>query len=646
MMLKSCILINLNNNVLNEYEYSLINTILDEFQRRGTYMKFQKVFYPGAYLMTPKELVVNELDAYEMLSIGDHKLYYSNSVRVEEYRIENNHAILIGYCFDTRDAKHSQEDVIRNLMINDNLVEELEYINGRYILILDKGMGVTLYSDASQLQPMVYHKGSKTLSSHDNLLNSVLSSTGIMLSRRPEKVHTELDFTRYEEIFKLNPSLKLEIDGFTFIRIYPRTVLNEKTVEETFEEMDKLLVNSRNWLAKQPAEKFLTLTAGIDSRVSAAVSRDMSSDIEFLTYYTPSKYLATRMAKTIHKIDTGVTKQMRENMQWNHSIISIRDYRPPQDDLENMKEFYNSHHAFGLINYYRNEKKYNHAIHIKSTVFGMGKADFDEALDTKEDTFNFYKKCIHGLPKTFEDHYDFDTEIENYFERNLITEGVTKGRHFFDLFHLEARMGNWHSTLTLETDPETDEFIYMNTRKLIDLMQQPNIDERRDFSLYKLIINEYWPVLLHFGINNETNLYEKSTGAADKNLEAEENQNGVKITPYNGMRVRKVKNNVYRVRPGTGKTKIEDVNNVSIEPVDGQKQRVKIKSMYNNPKGKGRIRVVIRLNNEYKEYDIIDLNKPIELELDSSACSIMVLYNSTFKNASWRDAGLLEIAIN
>jgi len=467
-----------------------------------------------------------------------------------------------------------------------------------------------------------------------------------MLTRRPERVHTELDFTRYEEIFKFNPSLSLDLAEFEFTRIYPRSDLKEKTVDETFEEMNDLLVNSRDWLAEQPAEKFLTLTAGIDSRVSAALSRKMSSDIEFLTYYTPSKYLATRMAKTIHKIDTNVTRQIKENMQWNHSIISIRDYTPPKEELEHMKQFYNSHHAFGLINYYRNEKKYNHAIHIKSTVFGMGKADYDDALDNRQDTFSFYKKCIHGLPRTFEKHYDFETEIANYFDRNLITEGVTKGRHFFDLFHLESRMGNWHSTLTLETDPETDEFIYMNTRKLIDLMQQPNSDERRDFSLYKLLINEYWPVLLHFGINNETNLYEKSTGAADVDLAADENNNGVKITPYNGMKVRKVQKNVYLVRPGTGKTKVEDVNNFSIETAEGQKQRVKIKSLYNNLKGKGLIKVVIRLNKEYEEYDIIDLNKPLELELDSSVCSVMVLYNSTFKNASWRDAGRLEVSID
>src|SRR5699024_1743760 len=150
-------------------------------------MKFQGVFYPGSYLMTSVEIELNELGAYEMLNIGNHKLYYSNSVCVEEYRIENNHAILLGYCFDTRDEKLSQGDIIRNLMINGNLVEELEYINGRYILILDEGLDVTLYSDASQLQPMVYHKKSKTLSSHDNLLNSVLSSNGIILERRPEK---------------------------------------------------------------------------------------------------------------------------------------------------------------------------------------------------------------------------------------------------------------------------------------------------------------------------------------------------------------------------------------------------------------------------------------------------------------------------
>src|SRR5699024_3123067 len=349
-------------------------------------MKFQGTKYPGSYLITPDDFKLFELVDYEILTIGKYKVYYSNEVRIEKYELDAVKAILLGYCFDTRDSTLSQGTVVENLMMSETPIEDLEYINGRYFLIMEQKDNVTIFSDASQLQPLVYHADSRILSSHDNLLSSVLSINGTKLKRRPERVHTELDFTRYEEIYKFNPSLKLDLNEFSFTRIYPRYELIGKTSSETFTEMKPLLINSRDWLMKQPGAKFLTITAGIDSRVSAALSRDFSPEIEFLTYYTPAKYLATKMAKTIHKIDTYVTKQMKENMQWNHSIISIRDYTPTKSELERMRGFYNSHHAFGLIEYYRNEKKYNHALHIKSTVFGMGKADFDNDLDKKEDT--------------------------------------------------------------------------------------------------------------------------------------------------------------------------------------------------------------------------------------------------------------------
>src|SRR5699024_7610788 len=129
------------------------------------------------------------------------------------------------------------------------------------------------------------------------------------------------------------------------------------------------------------------------------------------------------------------------------------------------------------------------------------KGDFPTSLDAKSSDLDFYKRCIHGISKDFEKHYNLEEEVEKYFDRNLIEKGVTKGRHYFDLFHLESRMGNWHSALTLETDPETEEFIFTNSRKIIDLIQQPFLGERKEFVLYKMIIDNYWQLLLHFGIN-------------------------------------------------------------------------------------------------------------------------------------------------
>src|SRR5699024_5201832 len=183
---------------------------------------------------------------------------------------------------------------------------------------------------------------------------------------------------------------------------------------------------------------------------------------------------------------------------------------------------FNSRHAYSLINYYRDHKKYYKALHIKSTAFGMGKADFSKELDNKEDTHEFYEKCLYGFPRGFKQQPNYNEKIKDFFNRNLMNEGYPMGRHFYDLFYLESRMGNWHSSLTLETDPETDEFILINTRKFIDLIMSPSIDDRRQHTLYKTIVNHYWPVLLNFDINklpeNYNNQFYDSTGTQLKGI--------------------------------------------------------------------------------------------------------------------------------
>src|SRR5699024_3169497 len=281
----------------------------------------------------------------------------------------------------------------KNIIQAEDKTEELEYVNGRYNLIIRNDNGFELYSDASQLQPLVYHKESKTLASHDLLLYEALRTNGVQNMEKVSERQTELDFTRFENIYKYNPSLKLDLKAFIFERIYPREELVTKTVDEVIEEIKPYFNESISWLKNQPNEKFLTITGGIDSRLSAAFTNSFSNQIEYLTYYTPAKKLATQMAKLIHLTDRKIAEQLKYNMKWNHSIINIFDYQPSSKEYSYYNELFNSRHAFGLLNYYRKEKKYKHAIHIKSTVYGLGKADFDNELDDKEDTYSFYHRC-------------------------------------------------------------------------------------------------------------------------------------------------------------------------------------------------------------------------------------------------------------
>lgn len=593
--------------------------------------------YRAGYLLTPKSLDVQELSEADYLEIGNHKLYYSQNQAVNTIENNNGMAVLLGYAFDIRYPGLNENEILENLIATSDVVEELEYINGRYFVILQKNNTIILYSDASQLKPLVYHSESKVLASHDGMIQDILLDNGYKLERRSEFNHNELDFTRYNEIFKFNPSLSLDLKTFEFERIYPRSELIERTPEYTFNKMKTYLDNSIEWLKKNDQYKFLSMTGGIDSRVSAALTRSLSDDIEYMTYTRSQKNLKTELAKLIYSNDDKITKQMQQNMAWNHTIFNLDDYEPSESAKEENDRILYSNHSYKLANYYKNQRKFKNAFHIKSTVFGMGKADFPVELDQKSDDFVFYKKCIHGLSLAFKKLYNLDEEAPKYFERNLVTEGVTLNRHYFDLFHLESRMGNWHSALTLETDPGTEEFIFTNSRKIIDLIQQPSLEERKEFILYKIIIDHYWPLLLHFGINNYHEIGLEFLKSLKDKVEVKNNI-FVEYKPSESI-LEKQKNKFY-IQPNDDKA-YASKNYEFFVSNKNKSGKLGFKSTYTNENGRGKIKVVIRGHEIFQEYDILDLNKEVNFDFNDQPVLITITYDKDYKNASWQKAARL-----
>src|SRR5699024_858320 len=338
---------------------------------------------------------------------------------------------------------------------------------------------------------------------------------------------------------------------------------------------------------------------------------------------------------------------MKDYLGWNHSIINLSDYTPTKEQIKSLAKVYNSKHAYSLANYYR-EKNYNKAIHVKSTVFGMGKADFPKSLDSQEENLEFYKKCVHGLPKRFYEDVHFDQEIDEYLERNKVIEGVTRGRHYFDLFHLESRMGNWHSMLTLETDPETEELIFTNCRKIIDFIQAPPTEEKRDYVLYKKIVESYWPVLLKFGINSTVTEESKNQSNEDLKNKASIVTKNVIIKDINKINIEQNKDEL-TVKPGVKLVNIYDTYSFSLEHKDidnNGKKEITLTSFYKNAKAKNNINVIIKQDKDIKILDILDMNKGINVTLGKKPIVISIVYRANFKTSTWVDAGRIKVEVN
>lgn len=598
-------------------------------------MNYQDKLYPHSFILSKDNIVIENLSDFNEVKLFEYSLYHSDSYSITLIDKGNVKHLLLGYSLDIRNNKMNDEDILEMLHQSESVIEDLEYIAGRYIYIKAVSNEMYVYSDASQLLPLVFNKEAQVLSSHDNLLAEVLIHNDYNITRRPLEVHNELDFTRFVEIQKFNPSMRLRTKDFTYRRIYPRMQLATESVNTVYKRIEPYFTEMINWLKENKQPKFLTLTGGIDSRVSAALTKEVE-DIEYLTYFMPDNYIRTSLAKSIYATDRNITSQMRENLKWDHKIIDLTEIPMSKDELKFYEQYYNSKHGYRLDKYYREYKNYYKALHIKSTVFGMGKADFPASLDAKSSSSDYYKRSVHGIGKQFEEHYDLEEEIKKYFERNLVEPSVTKGRHYFDLYHLESRMGNWHSALTLETDPETEEFIFTNSRKVIDLIQLPTISDRRNYSLYKEIINKHWPVLLFFGINTDENLYEQN-----KNLIMTRHKD-ITIHGTRSLRINKSKD-LLSISPVDQHIDLK-INYYCIVENNGS-GNVVLQSDYDKESARGCIRVILRYNNKVEEHDIIDLKMGLNISNYGKLVHINIIFNKEYNSESWRKAATLKIKV-
>lgn len=576
------------------------------------------------------------------LNIGEYELHYSNDMDITIHAESSNQLITLGYMLDIRNGDLTDEEILKSLSVSDDIDRELDYINGRYVLIVNKDGNVTVYTDASALLPINYTGEHKVISSHDILIEEVLKFNNIEVNPLKEALKGSFDFTRYESIFKFNPSLKLDLNTWEFKRYYPDNKIVRKSIDAVIKELEVYFNEMIKWLKNSSKEIILTLTGGYDSRVSMALTNSFSEKVEYITYLHPNLARLSERAQEIYDIDMYVTKTIGKNLNVNHTMVDLADYNLQGDERKNALQTLQTAHSFPLIDYFRNERQFNKALHIKSTVYGMGKSDFPLKKNHNPETYEEMSEFIHGVSKEAVKLPDYNEVVKNYYKRNLHDEGVGKDRHYFEIFHLESRMGNWHSNVTQETDPELLDFIFVNTRRIIDLLQSPSIQERKDKFLYKTLISKYWPALHFIGVNEKTlNIDYDKIGLNNQYI------NGLKVYELNNLELIKNEENVVMIKPDS-------------ESVGPQKQYVfkaknnthelkvlNLKSLFNKNSGRKYINVkIMKLDNKtFKSIDIVDLYEGYVVTLEPfQELMIRIDYNHVFEKSSWQQAGRIEIS--
>ncbi|TDM12395.1 hypothetical protein [Macrococcus lamae] len=578
-------------------------------------MLFNNQEYFKGFLITNKYL--HDIDGINLV-IGSMHVKLDNDLAHFEF-IGERHLILLGYAMDTHRPDDSELDILKALSRSDDhqFVTLLNRMNGRYILLCTDGDEVKIYPDATTMRPLFYHREACVLASHAKLVADVTMSYFNQNVSEHQKVKGYLDMTRFADIYKLNCNHYFDMTAHQTVRFYPSDSYSERTLSEVLEQTLRLFDNQKQWL--QYKDKYMTLTAGIDSRVSMALLHDRT--LPYLTYISTNSQM-TDFAKHAYKFDELIVKEMVEDLALNHTFFSIHSKGAPTSYEHALYNQCESLHNADL-SYQLAHSEFKGKLHIKSSLFGMAKLPMAESFYSSNEQQMIESLILKKQPEGTK-YLEPEQLLQSFLER---AQYNTKGFYLTDLYFQETRLANWHSNNTQETDNSVEVFILVNTREFMNLFASMPLAVRNSGQLHREWINHLWPVLNFYSVNGDFTLFESF-----KSFKENSSKQHLSITGSNIS----IQNN--KIIPNFPMNQTRYTFNVANN--SDERMTVLVQTAYNNPSGRGSIHLVTAT----KIIDYLDLNSGVTIILNpGDNFEAHIQYKKLNESLSWQRAGELTI---
>src|SRR5699024_7712216 len=203
----------------------------------------------------------------------------------------------------------------------DEIYQELEYINGRYTIVIREDDEHFISSDGNALKPIFYSEKVGVISSHEYIIRNMTARQEIKLELNTAYKRGFLDLTPYIGIYKLNCSNDISLTTYSKRRLFPRDLRTEKSLGKATSELFPYFDNMIEWIKRNPKNTVFSLTGGVDSRTSLAVLKPIIDNVKSFTYLRQKKDLKNKAVKTIYTNDEKIVASMAENLNLNHNFF-------------------------------------------------------------------------------------------------------------------------------------------------------------------------------------------------------------------------------------------------------------------------------------------------------------------------------------
>jgi hypothetical protein len=394
------------------------------------------------------------------------------------------------------------DDLLGKYSSIQTLVDATFRLGGRWLLIAQEGNRSYLFNDPMGLRQVFYTDTLRT--EHDlwvmsqagmaeNLLGLTMdpSCRDYMEWRLSHGGHEYMwpgTTSPFREIRHLLPNHYLDINTGRCHRFWPQNPLDPISVNDAMDRLAELMPR----LLEAAANRFdlaLGLTAGIDSRLVLAASRDIRERISYVSVQsaiTPADHA-----------DLVVAANLLHKLGLRHEVIEARPAMSSSFQHIYEKSVKAAHTHYGpdaeaILEYYARDK---------TAVTGSGSEICREELrlglpllERRPGPEYFAERCVGGLhPFTVQSLREWCTSTPSYHGINLL-----------DLFEWEQNSGNWLAMTQLEFSIAWQEiFTPFNCRAvLLSLLAVPvRYRAAPDYNIYYSLIRRLWPEIMDEPIN-------------------------------------------------------------------------------------------------------------------------------------------------
>src|SRR5699024_8066134 len=205
-----------------------------------------------------------------------------------------------------------------------------------------------------------------------------------------------------------------------------------------------------------------------------------------------------QVRKNIYRKDQYIVENIAENLNLNHKVFSLKDYYPPEEFKEEIREHSSSNHSLN-VSYLMYKEFEENSLHIKSTLYEIAKMPYPAEMDFTTDFDRLFRLSNKWQTTSFKKNIkDKRSYFDKFIERSKFKEIEDFNYNLPMMLFWESRMANWHSNITQETDHTSETFIFLNSRYILDLMMRAEYSVRKNKELLTDIVDKKWPILQYF----------------------------------------------------------------------------------------------------------------------------------------------------